>query len=113
MTHENQEPDPEAERIYQWMMNLAADLTKLVGVKLAEVQADGFNAFDYRYAVMHAHLIGIAGSIYACQTAEEQEEMLVHFAANSFDAVRLNIATPEMWRTAPGFDGPMENHSDD
>ena len=115
MTEDNHSAEDEdfGVRAYNWMTDLAADLTELVADKLREGMTNGFNPFDLRYAIMHAHLIGIAGAIYASDDPADRDEMLKHFEQHGGEAVLIALQQSQMWKDASGFEGEMETHSDD
>lgn len=100
----------QSEEMDQFALDLAADLTHLVGERLEAMEAEGKRAHDYRYAIMHAHLVGIAGAIHACELYDDANQMFRYFQAFAAGIVANATLRDDLF--GEDDDGPMETHSE-
>lgn len=98
MTNSAGWPEISKEVANQFALDLAADLTKLVAERLREVGAEDDKAFAYRYAIMQAHLIGIAGAIYACALYPHAQEMFDYFEREGSGIVLASLEMGDLFK---------------
>lgn len=88
--------------------DLAHQITVLVGQYLDMKQNEGKNSHEFRHAVVHAHLLGIAGAIRACGLEADAQDLFNYFQAFGPGIVGHAIFNDDYYQD---HEGSMETHA--
>lgn len=98
---------PQSPEQNAFAFDCAHQFTVLVGQMLDMQQALNGDSHDFRYAVVHAHLLGIAGAIRACEMFEDAEALFNYFQAFGAGIVADAIHSDELYQSR---EEAMERH---